>query len=120
MGRITPGSPETLACPRFRGGEGIGGGIGTEDPGIVTFDVLVDDPAAYLKKAQSLGGKVVQEPQAVPGGPTIARFSDPAGNVIGLVKAQQPVPRSGRRETAATPQQASTAARGTRARILGP
>ncbi len=69
-------------------GEGIGGGIGTEEEGIVTFYIQVDDPAAYLKKVQSLGGKVVQEPQDVPGGPTIARFADPAGNVIGLVKAQ--------------------------------
>ena len=48
----------------------------------------MDDPTAYLKKVQSLGGKVMQEPQDVPGGPTVARFADPAGNVIGLVKAQ--------------------------------
>ena len=69
-------------------GEGIGGGIGAEEPGIVTFYIQVDDPATCLKKVQSLGGKVVQEPQDVPGGPTIARFADPAGNVIGLVKSQ--------------------------------
>ncbi len=67
--------------------EGIGGGIGTEDPAIVTFYVQVDDPSVYLQKVQSLGGKIVQEPQDVPGGPTVARFADPAGNVIGLVKA---------------------------------
>ncbi len=69
-------------------GEGIGGGIGAEEPAIVTFYIQVDDPAAYLKKVQSLGGKVVQEPQDIPGGPTIARFADPAGNIIGLVKSQ--------------------------------
>ncbi len=68
-------------------GEGIGGGIGQEDPGLVTIYVQVDDPAAHLQKVTALGGKVVQDVTQVPGGPTIARFSDPAGNVIGLVKS---------------------------------
>ena len=69
-------------------GEGIGGGIGKEDVPLVTFYVAVDDPAATLEKLVALGAKVVMPPQDVPGGPTIARFSDPAGNVLGLVKAQ--------------------------------
>jgi len=34
----------------------------------------------------SLGGKTVMPPTDVPGGPTIAMFTDPAGNVTGLLK----------------------------------
>lgn len=66
---------------------GIGGGI-TESPAapMVTFYVNVPDIAAALKKAESLGGKTVMPPMAVPGGPEIAQFSDPEGNVIGLSK----------------------------------
>jgi hypothetical protein len=68
---------------------GLGGGIGGQDmgPGHVTVYVEVDDLAAALKKAESLGGKTVMEPMAVPGGPEIAMFSDPDGNMIGLSKA---------------------------------
>jgi hypothetical protein len=67
---------------------GIGGGIAAgPDGGHVTFYVEVDDLAACLKKAVSLGGKTVQEPMAVPGGPEIAMLADPEGHVIGLVKA---------------------------------
>ena len=66
---------------------GIGGGI-TESPAapMVTFYVNVPDIAAALKKAESLGGKTVMPPMAVPGGPEIAQFADPEGNVIGLSK----------------------------------
>jgi predicted enzyme related to lactoylglutathione lyase len=68
---------------------GIGGGIGSgpeEHPGHVTFYIGVDDPKAYLEKAESLGGKTVMEAQEVPGGPVIAMFADPEGHIIGLVK----------------------------------
>ncbi len=68
---------------------GIGGGIAGAQPGsapMVTFYVNVPDLAAALKKAESLGGKTVMPPMAVPGGPEIAQFSDPDGNVIGLSK----------------------------------
>ena len=68
-------------------GQGIGGGVAGGDAPRTTFYVQVTDPAAALKKAQSMGGKTLMEPQEVPGGPTIAMFSDPEGNVIGLAKA---------------------------------
>jgi predicted enzyme related to lactoylglutathione lyase len=71
------------------GDGGIGGGIAAAQPGgspMVTFYVNVSDLAAALKKAESLGGKTVMPPMAVPGGPEIAQFSDPDGNVIGLSK----------------------------------
>jgi predicted enzyme related to lactoylglutathione lyase len=70
------------------GGSGIGGGIGPapEGMGHVTFYVAVDDPKAYLDRAEKLGGKAVMGPMDVPGGPTIALFTDPEGHMVGLVK----------------------------------
>jgi uncharacterized protein len=65
---------------------GIGGGIMQSDAPMVTLYVNVPDIAAALKKAESLGGKTVSPPMAVQGGPEIAQFSDPAGNIIGLSK----------------------------------
>lgn len=66
---------------------GIGGGIyGQSDAEPrVTFYVQVPDLQEALRKAESLGGKTVGTWE-VPGGPTIAQFRDPEGNVIGLIK----------------------------------
>ena len=47
------------------GEKGIGGGIGASQdggPGQVTFYVEVDDPAAYLAKAEKLGGHTIVPP----------------------------------------------------------
>ena len=52
----------------------------------VTFYVLVADPAAVLGRAVELGGSVVMPPTEVPGQVTFARFADPEGNVIGIVR----------------------------------
>jgi predicted enzyme related to lactoylglutathione lyase len=59
-------------------GSGIDGGVGATPggDGHVTFYVEVEDPATALEKISQLGGRTVQEPMDVPGGPT-----------IGLVKA---------------------------------
>jgi predicted enzyme related to lactoylglutathione lyase len=67
---------------------GIGGGVGPSPDGgpHVTWYVQVDDLQAALDKAESLGGKTVNAPMDVPGGPSIAHFADPAGNLIGLLK----------------------------------
>jgi uncharacterized protein len=65
---------------------GIGGGICTAATR-VTFYVEVPDLGAALKQAERLGGKTVMPPGQVPGGPEIAQFSDPDGNVIGLIRA---------------------------------
>ena len=64
------------------------GGIGPSSDGkpLALFYVKVEDPAAILKKAQALGGKVVMAPLDVPGGITFARLADPEGNVIGIVR----------------------------------
>jgi predicted enzyme related to lactoylglutathione lyase len=69
---------------------GVGGGISAGmDPNqrYITVYAEVDDLAATLMKAESLGGKTIMEPMEVPGGPQIAMFSDPEGNVFGLSKA---------------------------------
>jgi predicted enzyme related to lactoylglutathione lyase len=66
-------------------GEGIGGGISGGESPHVTFYVSVDDPAAYLKKAQALGGTVVMDVTEIPGMVTMAQFRDPEGNMIGII-----------------------------------
>ena len=70
-------------------GKGIGGGVGPghEDQGWVTVYIEVADPAAVLQKVEQMGGQTIMQPADVPGGPTIAQFRDPAGNMVGLVKA---------------------------------
>ena len=69
-------------------GKGIGGGVAAAmDKPMVTVYVEVADLAATLKTAESLGGKTIMPPMDVPGGPKLAQFSDPDGNVIGLTQA---------------------------------
>jgi predicted enzyme related to lactoylglutathione lyase len=69
-------------------GEGIGGGIAQAmgEP-MVTVYVEVEDLDATLKAAESLGGKTILPPSDVLGGPRLAQFADPDGNVIGLTQA---------------------------------
>ena len=66
--------------------QGIGGGVGQGDKPSLTFYIEVPDPAAALKQAEAAGAKVVMPVMDVPGGPTIAQFSDPEGNVVGIMK----------------------------------
>ena len=69
---------------------GIGGGVGQSQDGgegHVTFFVEVDDPAAYLKRAEKLGGTTVVPPTEIPTyNLTFAYFTDPQGHLIGLSK----------------------------------
>lgn len=69
---------------------GIAGGVGPSPDGSaqVTFYVSVPDLQAALDRAGQLGGTTVTPPMEVPDGPTLAYFTDPAGNRIGLMKAQ--------------------------------
>ena len=70
-------------------GSGINGGIGTSQTGEcrVLFYIEVADPQAALDRAESIGGKTVLPVMEVPGVVTLAQFTDPQGNVVGLVKA---------------------------------
>ena len=71
-----------------KAGTGINGHItalGHEPFRYVTVYVQVDDVAAALAKAESLGGKTQVPPVEIPTG-TFAWFTDPDGNTIGLWK----------------------------------
>jgi len=67
-------------------GGGIGGGISGGDRQQVTFYIAVDDPQAYLDKVEAAGGKTIVPVTEIPGMVTFAQFSDPEGNVVGMVK----------------------------------
>jgi predicted enzyme related to lactoylglutathione lyase len=74
------------------GGQGgINGGISTLPPDAapyITFYVQVDDLAACLAKAESLGAKTVISPMPIPGVGSIAMFTDPEGHPVGLFKPE--------------------------------
>ncbi len=67
----------------------IKGGVGVSHDGgkRVTVYAGVVDLEATLEKAEKLGGKTLLPPSDVPGGPRIALFADPAGNVTGLMQS---------------------------------
>ena len=71
------------------GGEpkGINGGVGPAHDGNkrVSIYAQVEDLQATLDRVEHLGGKTVLPPTEVPGGPKLAMFADPAGNVTGLL-----------------------------------
>jgi uncharacterized protein len=60
--------------------------VGTSQDGNkrVSIYVQVDDLQATLDTVEKLGGKTILPPTEVPGGPKLAMFADPAGNVTGL------------------------------------
>lgn len=69
-------------------GGGINGGVGGTPDGtaLATFYVEVPDPQAMLDKALKLGGRVAMPVMEIPDIVTLAQFTDPQGNTIGLVK----------------------------------
>jgi uncharacterized protein len=73
-----------------RGGGGINGGIGRSGTGEAwaTFYVEVDDPQAFLDRAEALGATTVLPATEIPGMATFAMFDDPDGLLIGLVQGQ--------------------------------
>lgn len=63
---------------------GIGGGIGQGDgPGIVMY-ITVDDAQGHLDKIEKAGGATVVKPYEIPGVGSLAVFTDPDGNRVGL------------------------------------
>jgi predicted enzyme related to lactoylglutathione lyase len=61
--------------------------LGHEPQHYTIFYVGVDDVAAYLEKAKSLGAKTLVPPVDIPTG-TFAWMQDPEGNTVGLWKAK--------------------------------
>jgi hypothetical protein len=87
--KVNADNPMNYGVVDTGAGEGaIGGGIGGSegDDGLVTFYVSVDDPEAYLKKAEELGGRTVVGVTEIPNMVTFALFADPEGHVVGIVK----------------------------------
>jgi len=71
---------------------GIGGGISSvmkdESRGHAIFYVEVDDVNDALNKAEQLGGKIAVPETVIPDMVTFGMFTDPEGNLIGLVKSE--------------------------------
>src|SRR6185312_5115741 len=87
--KIDSNNPMNYGMVDTGGQGGINGGVGPAAPeqgqgSRVSVYAQVDDLQATLDKATSLGAKVILPVTDVPGGPTIAMFADPAGNVTGL------------------------------------
>jgi uncharacterized protein len=73
--------------------EGIGGGVGqleSSDHAFVTIYVEVTDPQSLLDQAVKGGAQVMLPVTQLPGVGEIARFRDPQGNVVGLVRSAVP------------------------------
>ena len=70
---------------------GINGGVGPNKDGSkrVSIYAQVNDLQATLDRVEKLGGKTILPPSQVPGGPELAMFADPAGNVTGLFLGKQ-------------------------------
>lgn len=69
-------------------GRGINGGFSnTEDPVNTRIYIEVEDLDKALEVIESLGGKTLSPPVEIPNIVTFAVFSDPQGNVLGLVRS---------------------------------
>ena len=61
----------------------------TDSTNNVIIYVEVEDIRASLKKAESLGGEILIQPQEIPGNAShFAMFRDPSGNRIGLLQGR--------------------------------
>ena len=72
---------------------GIGGAVGkgsADMPNYLTFYVQVDSVDAYLARAEAGGASIVTGRTVVPGVVTFGLFSDPAGNIVGVVEEETP------------------------------
>jgi predicted enzyme related to lactoylglutathione lyase len=71
------------------GGRGINGGIWPSPPeghSLVSLYIEVDDVAAFVAKAATMGGHVLVPPQKLPDGDEMAIVLDPEGIAFGLFK----------------------------------
>lgn len=91
--KITSNNPMQYGIVDTRGGPGgINGGVGPAHDGRnrVSIYAQVDDLQATLDRAEKLGGKTILPPSEVPGGgPKLAMFADPAGNITGLILGKE-------------------------------
>ena len=86
--KIDSNNPMKYGIVETGGGSGgINGGVGPANNGRKRVSVYaqVEDLQATLDRVERLGGKTVLPPTEVPGGPKLAMFADPAGNITGLL-----------------------------------
>ncbi len=91
--KINSNNPMKYGIVDTGGGPGgINGGVAPANDGgkRVSIYAQVNDLQATLDRAEKLGGKTILPPTEVPGGPKLAMFADPAGNVTGLLLGKQP------------------------------
>ena len=72
---------------------GIGGAIGQGNenmPQYQTIYIQVDSVDEHLAKAEGAGGTTVVPRTEVPGTVTFGLFTDPAGNLVGVVEEETP------------------------------
>jgi predicted enzyme related to lactoylglutathione lyase len=82
--KAEPGAPPMAM---LRTGDDVGGHLNTlghEPHNYTIFYIMVEDVAAAVAKAQSLGGKKIVGPVPLPNNTEFAWISDPEGNTIGL------------------------------------
>ena len=88
---VDSNNPMNYGMVQTGGEDGINGGVGANEDGSsrVTVYAQVDDLQETLDRVEQLGGKTILPPSDVPGGPRLAMFADPAGNVTGIVEPWQ-------------------------------
>lgn len=72
---------------------GMGGAVGKGPenmPNYVTVYLEVDNITDELAKVEAAGGKTVMPRTVIPDMVTLGMFTDPAGNLVGLVEAAHP------------------------------
>jgi predicted enzyme related to lactoylglutathione lyase len=93
---------------------GIGGGIG-EGPTRVSVYLETSDPQRLLDRALAAGAMLLMPVTTITPTTTIAMFTDPAGNTVGLLKANPRPARAARpRAKAARPRAKKKPAKRTR------
>jgi predicted enzyme related to lactoylglutathione lyase len=86
--KIETFGPAAMIAPESGGVGGHISMLGHEPFHYTIFYVDVEDVAAALKQAESLGGKTLVPPVDIPNG-TFAWMQDPEGNTVGLWKAKK-------------------------------
>jgi predicted enzyme related to lactoylglutathione lyase len=86
--KINSNNPMKYGIVETGGGPGgINGGVGPANDWSKRVSVYarVEDLQATLDLVEQLGGTTILSPTEVPGGPKLAMFADPAGNITGLL-----------------------------------
>ena len=89
--KINSNNPMKYGLVETGGGPGgINGGVGPAKDGSkrVSIYARVEDLQATLDRAERLGAETILPPSEVPGGPKLAMFADPAGNITGLFQGK--------------------------------